>query len=161
MTHEEGATPELFDALVDKRHRSYMSAVRGISLGTFRARVPMSTMPIHRRWVPRYGLHLSHIFIVSVTICSNLMFHFRGTGYALRATGLLPIARLVEGDMADPARRPRDRAPRFQFDMSLLAALLDRWRPETHTFHLPVAVERASAEVMSSETSCRCLKWEE
>ena len=40
--------------------------------------------------------------------------------------------------MADPARRPRDRAPRFQFDMSLLAALLDRWRPETHTFHLPV-----------------------
>ena len=59
MTHEEGATPELFDALVDKRHRSYMSAVRGISLGTFRARVPMSTMPIHRRWVPRYGLHLS------------------------------------------------------------------------------------------------------
>ena len=40
--------------------------------------------------------------------------------------------------MADHARRPRDRAPRFQFDMSLLAALLDRWRPETHTFHLPV-----------------------
>ena len=40
--------------------------------------------------------------------------------------------------MADPARRPRDRAPWFQFDMSLLAALLDRWRPETHTFHLPV-----------------------
>ena len=41
--------------------------------------------------------------------------------------------------MADPARRPRDRAPRFQFDMSLLTALLDRWRPETHTFHLPVS----------------------
>ena len=40
--------------------------------------------------------------------------------------------------MADPARRPRDRAPRFQFDMSLLAALVDRWRPETDTFHLPV-----------------------
>ena len=41
MAHEEGATPELLDALVDKRHRSYMSTVRGISLGTFRARVPM------------------------------------------------------------------------------------------------------------------------
>ena len=40
--------------------------------------------------------------------------------------------------MADPARRPRDKAPRFQFDMSLLTALLDRWHPETHTFHLPV-----------------------
>ena len=53
MKHEKGATPELLDALVDKQHRSYMSAVRGISLGTFRARVPMSTMPIHRRWVPK------------------------------------------------------------------------------------------------------------
>ena len=56
MAHEEGATPELLDALVDKRHRLYMSAVRGISLGTFRARVPMSTM------------HLSHILVVSLTI---------------------------------------------------------------------------------------------
>ena len=56
----------------------------------------------------------------------------------LRASGLLPIARLVEGDMADPPCRPRDRAPRFQFDMSLLAALVDRWRLETYTFHLPV-----------------------
>ena len=84
MAHEEGATPELLDALVDKRHRSYMSAVRGISLGMFRARVPMSTMTIHRRWVPRYLLHLSHILIVSVTVCSNLIFHFRDAGYELQ-----------------------------------------------------------------------------
>ena len=68
MAHEEGGTPELLDALADKRHRSYMSAVRGISLGTFWARVPMSTMPIHRRWVPRYGLYLSHILVVSLTV---------------------------------------------------------------------------------------------
>ena len=96
MAHEEGATPELLDALVDKRHRSYMSAVRGISLGTFRARVPMSTMPIHRRWVPRYGLHLSHILIVSVTICSNLMFHFRAAGYTLRVfSGLCNLSREI------------------------------------------------------------------
>ena len=83
MAHEEGVTPELLDSLVDKRHRSCMYAVRGISLGMFRARVPISTMPIHRRWVPRYVLRLSHIFIVSVTVCSNFMFHFRAAGYAL------------------------------------------------------------------------------
>ena len=84
MEHEEGATPELLDALIDKRHRSYMSAVRGTSLGTFRACVPMSTMPIHRRWVPRCGLYLSHFLIVLVIICYNLIFYFRAAGYALR-----------------------------------------------------------------------------
>ena len=134
--HEEGATPELLDALVDKRHRSYMSAVRGTSLGTFRARVPMSTMPIDPRWVPRYGLNMPHILIISLNVSCYLINFFPSC--RLHASGLLPIARLVEGDVADPRRPLRDKAACFQFDMSLLAALLDHWRPETHTFHLTV-----------------------
>ena len=84
MEHEEGATPELLDALVDKRHRSYMSAVRGISLGTFRARVLMSTMLIHHRSVPRCVLYLAHFLIVSVIIFYNMIFNFRAARYALR-----------------------------------------------------------------------------
>ncbi|WVZ64940.1 hypothetical protein U9M48_014383 [Paspalum notatum var. saurae] len=91
-------TPEVLDAATDRKHRSYFNAVLGCSLGQFRARVPMVTMVLDPRWLPR-----------------------------LRASGLLPLARLVEGER-----------PRFSYDFSLLAALVDRWRPETHTLHLTV-----------------------
>ncbi|WVZ88202.1 hypothetical protein U9M48_034747 [Paspalum notatum var. saurae] len=91
-------TPELLDAAMDRKHRSYFSDVLGCSLGQFRARIPMETMVLDPRWLPR-----------------------------LRASGLLPLARLVEGER-----------PRFSYDFSLLAALVDRWRPVTHTLHLTV-----------------------
>jgi len=42
----------------------------------------------------------------------------------LRESGLLTLGRLVEGGLV-------------QLDRYLLTALVDRWRPETHTFHLP------------------------
>ena len=43
----------------------------------------------------------------------------------MRSAGLLAFAHLVDG------------GSRIGLDRSLLTALVDRWRPETHTFHLP------------------------
>ena len=44
--------------------------------------------------------------------------------FRLQDAGVLTLAHLVEGASV-------------QLDRSLLTALVDRWRPETHTFHLP------------------------
>ena len=51
----------------------------------------------------------------------------------MRAVDLLSLCRLVEGGPeADGGAKMR-----FQLDRSLLSALVDRWRLETHAFHLP------------------------
>jgi hypothetical protein len=35
------------------------------------------------------------------------------------------------------ALRPAKRRSRFGFDYRLVCSLMDRWRPETHSFHFP------------------------
>jgi hypothetical protein len=35
---------------------------------------------------------------------------------------------------------------RFSYDAPLIATFMDRWRPETHTFHLPVGEMTLSLE---------------
>ena len=56
---------------------------------------------------------------LSVFFCFDNFIYCR-----FRESGLLTLGRLVEGGLV-------------QLDRSLLTALVDRWRPETHTFHLP------------------------
>jgi hypothetical protein len=46
---------------------------------------------------------------------------------------------------------------RFNYDTPLIAAVMDRWRPETHTFHFPVGEMTLSLEDAAMLEDCRVL----
>jgi multisubunit Na+/H+ antiporter MnhE subunit len=54
--------PELFDEVVDRQHRSYVSAVLGYPLGAIRCRTTHTLLPIHLRWFPKYVIYFYYLF---------------------------------------------------------------------------------------------------
>jgi hypothetical protein len=71
---------------------------------------------------------LVQVYHVMLSLCvMSYEFYCR-----LREAGLLPLARMLQ-----PIPGHADAKRRVPIDRSLLAALVDRWCPETHTFHLP------------------------
>jgi hypothetical protein len=58
--------PELFDEMVHRHHRSYVSAVLGSPLGAIRCRTTRTLLSIHPRWIPKY---IIHIYYGRTTVC--------------------------------------------------------------------------------------------
>jgi hypothetical protein len=46
--------PELLDGDIDRRHRSFLSAVLGEDVGHVCSRTTCTLLPIHDLWVPKY-----------------------------------------------------------------------------------------------------------
>jgi hypothetical protein len=63
---------------------------------------------------------------------------------------------LVEGDRLRAEVPQAERSTRFNFDAPLIAAFMDRWRPKTHTFHLPVGEMTLSLEAAAMLGGLSC-----
>jgi hypothetical protein len=54
--------PELFDEVVDRHHRSYVSAILGRPLGVVCCQTTRTLLPIHPRWISKYVIHIYYLF---------------------------------------------------------------------------------------------------
>ena len=114
-------TPALLDRVIDSSHRSFLAVVQRVKLNVLRPRPPAELIPVDPRWVPRWyvvGLcfweYVCFVYVSYIMYLPLIVLLFR-----LSEAGLLTIGRLAESGLA-------------KLDRSLLTALVDRWRPETH-----------------------------
>jgi hypothetical protein len=54
---------ELFGEVVDRHHRSYVSAVLRLSPSNVRCRTTRTLMSIHQQWIPKYVIHIYYLFL--------------------------------------------------------------------------------------------------
>ena len=107
----------LLDPVIDSSHMSFFAAVEHRSLEVLRPHPPGEAISIQHDWVDRHVMKYYYLSLMysPVFLCFDIFCFF----CRLREAGLLTLSHLVE---VGP----------IQLDRSLLTALVDRRRPETH-----------------------------
>jgi hypothetical protein len=79
----EYVRPGLFDEAVDRHHRSYVSAVLGLSPDNIRFWTTRMLMLIHQRWIPstKFIFIIYSCFFTILLALSTLILFFQATRY--------------------------------------------------------------------------------
>jgi hypothetical protein len=133
---EAYVTPQLLDRDIDRRHRSFLSAVLGEDVGHVRSRTTRTLLPIHDRWVPKYVNWCCVIvctFIYPVVVTNKLHYLFQAT--SCRTPACSAVSPGGQPAWCDSAEGSHDTLPVWLFPPQRASGPLEAGDPHVPLHH--------------------------